>query len=183
MTSPWYALQIRSRSEFTTSELLTASGYDTFLPSYKDVRRWSDRIKQVQVPFFPGYVFCRLDINDRLPVLQAPGVLSIVGFGNKFEPVDEADIAAVRTVANSPVFARPCPYLAVGERVLLVRGPLAGIEGLLMEVKNERRLVVSIHLLQRSVAVPVDMADVRPLHKKFHIPASAQSSAVAFACN
>ena len=173
MTFPWYAVHVRSRSEFTVSEHLTVSGYDTYVPSYKEIRRWSDRVKQIQIPFFPGYVFCRININARLPVMQAPGVLSIVGFGNRFAPVDEADIAAVRAVADSPMFARPCPYLAVGQRVSLTGGPLAGIDGLLMAVKNERRLVVSVHLLQRSVAVQVDMADVRPVHQTFFVAPSA----------
>jgi len=178
VTSPWYAVQVRSRSEFTASDYLTVSGYDTFLPSYKEIRRWSDRSKLVQVPFFPGYVFCRLNINARLPVLQAPGVLSIVGFGNRFEPVDEADIAAVRAVADSQVFARPCPYLTVGQSVVLTRGPLAGIEGLLMDVKNERRLIVSIHLLQRSLAVHVDLADVKAVNKQFSFVPNAMNQVI-----
>ena len=173
MTPQWYAVQVRSRSEFTVSDYLRCSGYNTFLPSYRDVRRWSDRVKEIHVPFFPGYVFCHMDINARLPVMQAPGVLSIVGFGNTFMPVSEAEIASVQAVVASPAFARPCPYLAIGERVVLARGPLRGVEGLLTQISNERRLVISIHLLQRSLAVQVDMTDVKAVNPQLCVSRGA----------
>jgi transcription antitermination factor NusG len=114
-----------------------------------------------------------MDIQQRLPVLQSPGVIDIVSFGKTFIPIAEEEIEAVKRVVNSPAFAGPCPYLNVGDRVNVHRGPLAGLEGILVEMKNEHRLIVSVHLLQRSIAAEVDLDCVKPVKPRFHLPVAS----------
>src|SRR5688572_29930986 len=127
----WYAVRVRANHEHKTAYFLTSLGYDILHPTYRDRRQWSDRVKEVDIPLFSGYVFCHMDIQRRLPGKQAPGVVEIVGFGKTFLSIPDDEIAAVRAVISSPVFARPCPYLQVGERVRVEQGPLAGVEGIL----------------------------------------------------
>ena len=170
MSVSWYALRVRSNFEQTVTKCLSSNDYGVFCPTYRERRQWSDRTKEIEVPLFGGYVFCHLDIEKRLPVLQAPGVVNIVSFGKTFLPVHDDEINAVRRIVNSPVFARPCPYLNIGDKVRVERGPLAGVEGILREIKKEWRLVVSVHLLQRSVSAEVSLEWVKPLKQTFRIP-------------
>jgi transcription antitermination factor NusG len=179
MLPDWYALRVRSNFEQTTSTFLTANGYPTFLPTYRERRRWSDRMKDVDVPLFRGYVFCHMDIDRRQMVVQAPGFLNVVRCGTEFLPVPESEIAAIRKIVDSPVFRTPWPYLCMGEKVIIHRGPLAGVEGILLEQKNERRLIVSVHLLQRSVAAEVSLDWVRPAKESCRIPFEAACRAIA----
>jgi transcription antitermination factor NusG len=123
---------------------------------YKARRRWSDRIKEVEAPLFPGYLFCRFNPHDRLPILKTPGLTQIVGYNHIPIPVDEEEIQAIRMMVASGVPNQPCPYLAVGNRVRIESGALRGLEGILMELKGKRKLVLSITLLKRSVAVEID---------------------------
>lgn len=160
----WYALQVKSNFEQTTSTYLRSIGYQTFSPTYEEQREGYDRMRQVDVPLFRGYVFCHFDIHHRLPVLKAPGVVNVVGFGKEFVSIPDEEIEKVRLIAASPVIARPCSYLNVGEVVQLTRGPLTGLKGILVEVKNQHRLIVSVDLLQRSVAAEVNVEwVVKPL--------------------
>jgi transcriptional antiterminator NusG len=159
----WYAVRVRSNHENTTATFLRSTGHTIFHPTYRDERRWSDRVKQLDVPLFSGYLFCYMNISQRLPVLQAPGAVDIVGFGKTFVSVPEEEIEAVRTIVNSAALARPCMYLNVGERVRMEAGPLMGVEGILLERKKDTRLVLSVHLLQRSIATEVNLDWVRPL--------------------
>lgn len=160
---PWFAIRVKSNFERRTSRHLEGLGLEAFNPVYRTRRRWSDRIKEVELPLFPGYVFCRFNPNDRLPVLQAPGVVSVVGFGGRPTPVDEEEIAAIQSIVRSGAPALPWPYLRVGQRVRVASGPLRGLEGILLEIRNGCRLVVSVTLLQRSVAVEIHRADIEPV--------------------
>ncbi len=160
---PWYALQVRPRFEKVIASTLLGKGYEGFLPLYRHRSRWSDRMKEVQLPLFPGYLFCRLDLNKRLPVLVTPGVMHIVGIGRTPHPVDEEEIAALQSIVVSGLQAEPRSYLNIGERVRIEIGPLAGTEGILVSLKGSNRLVVSVSLLQRSVSVEVDEAWVVPI--------------------
>lgn len=160
---PWFALRVRSNHERVAATHLRGKGYEEFAPSYKTERQWSDRRKTTEQFLFPGYVFCRLDPDDRLPVLTIPGVVSLVGFGQGPSPIPEDEIECVRKMVTSGLLVTPWPFLKVGQTVLIERGPLAGVQGILLEVKGTWRLVVSIHLLQRSVAAQVDRDWVRPL--------------------
>jgi transcription antitermination factor NusG len=155
---PWFAVQVRTRYENMAATVLRGKGYESFLPLYKSRRRWSDRIKEVQLPLFPGYLFCRLDPQNRLPVLTTPGVIQIVGVGRTPMPLDEYEAQAIRTVVESGLTREPWPFLQVGNRVRIECGPLTDLEGILLAFKGQYRIVLSVTLLQRSVAVEVDRA-------------------------
>jgi transcription antitermination factor NusG len=159
----WYALKVRPRSEKQVSVNLSAKGYELFLPLYKSKSRWSDRIKTLEVPLFPGYLFCQFDVTKRLPILQTPGVISVVGIGKCPEPIDVAEIDAIRTVVSSGVSYKPHPYLALGDMVRVEHGALAGLVGLITHVKNDFRLIISVNLLMRSVSVEIDRSWVDPV--------------------
>jgi len=159
----WYALQIRSKLGSLASATLCGKGYEAYLPLYRCGRRWSDRVKQLDLPLFPGYLFCRFDVCDRLPILTTPGVISVVGAGKTPVPVDEEEIEAIRAVLRSGLVAQPWPFLQVGSKVYIERGPLAGVEGIITNTRKVYRLVVSVNLLQRSVAVEIDREWARPI--------------------
>ncbi len=153
---PWFAVQVMGRHEKMAHELLQFKGYESFLPIYQCRRRWSDRIKKLELPLFPGYIFCRFDLYDRLPILKTPGVVCIVGIGKVPVPISEMEIAAIRSIVDSRLPSEPWPFLEAGQRVLVNCGPLQGLDGIVIKVKSDCRLIVSINLLQRSVAVEID---------------------------
>ena len=160
---PWFALVIRCSQANAASTALLRLGYEQFQPTRTIRRQWSDRIKVIQEPLFPGYLFCRFDPQNRLPVLTAAGVISIVKAGGKLLPVDAGEIATIRALLNSGAPVYPHPYLEVGQRVRIEGGALAGVEGLLTAVRNEHRVIASITILQRSVYVQIDPARLRRL--------------------
>ena len=158
---PWYAVRVKSNFEQVTASVLAGKGYEQFAPTYKVRRAWSDRVKEIQVPLFPGYVFCRFDVSNRLGVLTTPGVVNIVSFGREPATVSNGEIDAIQAIIRSNLHPQPWPFVGVGRKVLLERGPLKGIEGVVAEVKDSFRLVVSLTLLQRSVSVEVDRDWIR----------------------
>jgi transcription antitermination factor NusG len=160
---PWFALQVRTKHELNIAILLRGKGYSPFVPLYQCRRQWSDRIKTVEAPLFPGYLFCRLNLQDRLPVLETPGVTRIVGYGRVPAEVDDAEINGLQTMVASGLPSQPWPFLQVGDLVKIERGALRGLQGVLIEVRGAHRLVLSITLLRRSVAVEIDPAFVRSL--------------------
>jgi transcription antitermination factor NusG len=162
----WYALQIQSKLGSFASATLRGKGYEEFLPRYRSRRRWSDRFKEVELPLFPGYLFCRFDVRDRLmPVLTTPGVVNIVRAGKIPVPIDDKEIEAVRTILRSGLAAQPYPFLRVGSKVYIEGGPLAGLEGIVANTDKAYRLIVSVSLLQRSVAVEIDRDWIRPIRE------------------
>ncbi len=155
----WYALKVQSRMAKLASMTLRAKGFEEYLPVYRSRRRWSDRTKELEIPLFPGYLFCRFDPFDRLvPVLTTPGVTGLVSAGKTPIPVPESEIDSVRMLLRSGLEAQPWPYLPVGTKILITNGPLAGVEGIITDANDVERLVVSITLLQRSLAVVIDRA-------------------------
>ena len=160
---PWFAVRVRSNYERVAGAHLRERGFEEFSPSYKTERKWSDRKKEMDQFLFPGYLFCRLNPVNRLQVLTAPGVVDLVGFGKIPAPVPDHEIESIRRMVQSGLLVMPWPYLELGRRVLIERGPLAGVEGILDEVKGKCRLVVSVQLLQRSVSAEVDRDWIRPL--------------------
>jgi transcription antitermination factor NusG len=160
----WYAIRVQTKFASVASAALRGKGYEEFLPLYRSGRRWSDRVKQVDLPLFPGYLFCRLDVRDRiLPVLTSPGVISIVGAGKTPIPIADEEIEGVRAVLRSGLVAHPWPFLNVGSRVHIDDGPLAGVEGIISNIDKNCRLVVSVTLLHRSVAVKIERDWARPI--------------------
>lgn len=172
----WFALQVRSRSENIVATFLRGYGYEWFLPSYKCRRQWSDRVKQMEVPLFPGYLFCRFNPQDRLPILKTPGMIGIVGIANTPIAVDDGEIAALRALVNSQLPRQPWPYLQVGQRVRIEHGALCGLEGILLNFKGDHRLVLSVTLLRRSVAAEIDSAWVTPIHERPHAGVSTRAN-------
>jgi transcription antitermination factor NusG len=160
---PWFAVRVRSNHERTAAAHLGERGYEEFSPSYMTERRWSDRKKEIEQFLFPGYVFCRVDLQARLPVLTAPGVVGLVGCGRIPTPIPDDEIERIRRMVQSGLLLTPWPFLELGQTVLIERGPLAGVEGILEEVKGKCRLIVSINLLRRSVGAEVDRRWVRPV--------------------
>lgn len=153
---PWFAVQVRPRYEKLVAQVLENKGYEQFLPLQRQRRAWSDRIKKIDQPLFPGYLFARFDPSSRLPILITPGVIRVVASAGTPLPVDVKEIDAIRAIVSSGLAAQPWPYLTVGQRVSIGHGSLRGLEGILVAVKNSRRLVLSVTLLQRSVAVEID---------------------------
>ena len=153
---PWFAILARTSREKTASLVLESAGYECFLPTSKCTRRWSDRTKEIEVPLFPGYFFCRMNPLNRLPVLMTPGVIQIVGVGKTPIPVEEEEIAAIQRVGKSGLSTMPWPYLEIGRVVRIEEGPLQGLTGIVLKIKSGLKLVLSVNLLQRSVAVEID---------------------------
>jgi transcription antitermination factor NusG len=159
----WFALRVKSRAEKIVATVARHKGYEVFLPLYHERRRWSDRFKSVEMPLFPGYLFCRLDIHSRLPLITIPGAANFVGIGKVPVPIDEREISDIQRAIGAGVLAEPFPFLEIGQRVRLAEGPLTGVEGLLVEMRKQQRIVVSVSLLKRSIAVEIDRNWVRPL--------------------
>lgn len=176
----WFAVRVNSRSEKSVASIAQYNGFEQFLPLYQSRRRWSDRVKSVDLPLFPGYVFCRIQPHSRIQLLTIPGVQHIVGAGKTPLPVDDAEIAALQVAAQSGLPAEPWPLMRAGERVRLEEGPLAGLEGLLIEVRKNFRLLLSVTLLNRSVAVEIDRNWVSPLRTPYTgLPTTAFTSTFA----
>ena len=163
--NPWFAVHVRSRREKLVTSLLQSKGYPVFLPLYKARHRWSDRMKEVELPLFTSYVFCSFDPAYRLPILTTPGVVAVIGSQQSPTPVTEAELESIRRIVNSGVPSGPWPHVKEGERVYLRSGPLAGLEGLVIRTRNEYRFVVSVSLLNRSVAVEIDRDWAQPVAK------------------
>lgn len=159
----WYALWVRSRHEKTVADVLLGKGIESFLPLCRSRRRWSDRVREVELPLIPGYVFCRSDMKNRMPILTTPGVVQIVGAAKSPEPVDEIEMQSLITAVQSGLHLQLWPFLKVGQRVAIEEGPLRSLEGLLITTKGKDQLILSVTLLQRSVAVTVDRSWVRPI--------------------
>ena len=159
----WFALRVKSRCEKVVAAMAQNKGYEEFLPLYRSRHRWSDRLKEVELPLFPGYLFCRLNPQRRLPLLTIPGVLHFVGIAKIPAPIEDREIAALQTAVHSGLVAEPWPFLEIGQRVRLNEGPLAGLEGILVGSSKPERLVISVTLLQRSVAVAIERHWATPL--------------------
>ncbi len=159
----WYALHTRSRHEKVARDQLAAKGITNLLPLWHKRSIWKDRIKMIDVPLFRGYLFAYFPMKRKVDVLQSIGVVRIVGFNGYPVPVPEEQIQAVRTMVEKHLHYDPHPFLQEGMRVRVKRGVLAGAEGILLTKKQHYRLVISVDLIQQSVAVDIDSADVEPL--------------------
>jgi transcription antitermination factor NusG len=167
----WYALQLRTRWESSTANLLSGKGFQTFLPTYKISKRSGGKPCVVEAPLFPGYVFCRFDVSNRLPVLITPGVISVVGTGRIPIPIEDSEIDSIQKMVSSGLPAEPWPYLEVGQQVRIDDGALCGLQGILIGFKGVRRIVVSVSLLRRSVALEIDRSAVCAAQPKRAMPA------------
>jgi transcription antitermination factor NusG len=160
---PWYALSVKARHEKAVAAALRGRGVLEFLPLYRSFHESGGRIQSVNLPLFPGYIFCSFDYRNRMLVLVNPGVLSIVGNGNSATPVDTREIDSIASMIQSGLAVSPWPFVKEGDIVYVEKGPLRGLQGTLIAFKGDYRVVVSVGLLQRSVAVEVNRWWVRPL--------------------
>ena len=158
----WFALRVRPRHEKSASQFLETLGYELFCPTFTRKHTYGTRVRVFQLPLFAGYVFCRFDVTHRLPVLKAPGVVSIVGLGRTPIPIQEDEINSLRMVVSTELPVEPHPFVDVGESVEITAGPLSGIVGTVIRVKDAWRIVLSITLLRRSVLVEVDPSKLVP---------------------
>jgi len=165
--APWHVLWTRSHCEQQVHDQLRDRGFELFLPR---TRHWTAPTGEERLcgaPMFPGYLFLRhaLDRDSFLEVRRTRGLLAILGEGwEKPGVVPEAEMEAVRRLVDSGVPTLPHPYLKVGQRVRVRRGPLAGIEGILARSRPQKGLfVLSLDLLKRSVAVEIECTAVEPV--------------------
>jgi transcription antitermination factor NusG len=154
----WYALVVKPQHEGKVFHgLENVPDVERFLPTYKTKRMWSDRVKILDAPLFAGYCFARFRYPEqRVPVLRVAGVRSIVGFAGVPTALPEEEIESIRTLVNSELSVQPWPFLRAGQKVRIEHGPLKGVEGVVVQRKDEWRMVVSVEILQRSVSVLVD---------------------------
>ena len=161
----WYAVQTRSNCERSLTSELSAKGVRSYFPAFAELRQWSDRKQMIERAAFPGYIFVNIwdSMDERLRVLKSSGAVRILGNSKNIEPVPEREIDSIRKMLAS---GRECvahPLPREGVRVRVRRGALRGVEGELVRMKNQTRLVVSIAMLSRSIAIEVDSNDVQTL--------------------
>ena len=156
----WYALYTAPRHEKFVADQIDRQGIACFLPLYRSVRRWKDRRKELAMVLFPGYVFVQMELQNRLRVLKLPGAVRLVGFNGQPTALPVEEIENLRTRLSGTANIEPHPYLSAGRRVRVRSGPLQGLEGIIVRTKERCRIVLTIHLIMRSVAVEVDDGDV-----------------------
>src|ERR1700676_1936801 len=170
----WYALSVRYQHEQKSERVLKSKGFETLVPLYQSRRQWSDRVRDVELPLFAGYVLCRFALNERVPVLDTPGVARVVGFGGTPVAVEKFEIEAIQRVLASKLPLGPWPYLKGGARVRVEHGLMRGLEGTLLRTKGALRLVIGVELLQCSIVrsngtyVPAIVSRHSPPARYFH---------------
>jgi transcription antitermination factor NusG len=160
MSTVWYAVHTRHQHEKLVARTLANKGFEVFLPLYSEVRQWRDRTKTVELPLFSCYVFLRGDLDRRLAIVTTPGVHRMVATGGKLAGIPEEEIQAVRSVIENRINVEPYPFLKCGDLVRVKTGALQDLEGFLVRKKGQTRLIISVSLLERSVAVEVDASTV-----------------------
>jgi transcription termination/antitermination protein NusG len=167
----WYAAYTSANHEKRVREQLEQRCVASFLPVYETVRRWKDRRMRLQLPLFPGYVFVRMALVDRLRVLQIPSVVRLVGFNGHPSPLADEEIEGLKMGLVAGVLAEPHPFLTAGRRVRIKSGPLVGRQGVLLRRKGAFRVVLSIEVIMRSIVVDVDAKNVEPIVQgRFSVP-------------
>jgi len=159
----WFALYTCANHEKRVATHLEARKVDYFLPLYSSVRRWKDRRVRLDMPLFPGYLFVRIALSARLRVLEAPGVVRLIGFNGQPYPLPKQEIESLRAGVLNAARIEPHPHLNIGSRVRVVRGPLRGAEGIFVRKKNVYRMILTIDVIARSAAVEVDAHDIEKI--------------------
>lgn len=163
MPASWYALSVRTNSEMQTCGALRAKCISTFLPTYTACRQYSDRIKKKEAALFPGYVFCRFELQAKLSILATGGVKQVVGDSSGPKAIEDSEIDAIRKVVSAQCSVKPWPFLRAGDRVRIGYGSMSGVEGILVRERGLDLLIIAVQILQRSVAIQVDRSWVQPL--------------------
>jgi len=160
VTNSWYAVYTKFQHEKSAASLLERKAMEVFLPVYRTVHRWKDRNQMLVLPLFPCYLFLRAELDRKIEVLQTAGVRWLVEIAGHACPVPDSEIEAIRKICSVSTRFQPHPFLKQGDLVRIRKGPLTGMEGFFVRTKNQYRVVVSVELLRKSVAVEVDLADV-----------------------
>lgn len=155
----WYAVRTKPQHEYAVGRIFDAKGYERLLPTYRTRVKWADRMKEMERPLFPGYVFCRFDARHRVPILNAAGVLDIVRIGGHPAPVEEHELENLKAAMTSGYTCLPWPHAEIGREIRIGFGPLTGVRGVIVEVKRRPRLVLSVSAVNRAILVEID-ADV-----------------------
>ncbi len=163
---PWYAVRVKPNYEKPVAAALRGRGYEEFLPLVSSKKQWSDRVKTTELPLFPGYVFCRVNLEDRLSLVTTPGFLYLVGVGKTPLAVEEGEILGIQRVLRSGMPVMPYPDLVIGQKVELQQGPLQGVQGVIASIDDRHRFYVSVTLLQRSISVEVEPRWVKAVDSK-----------------
>lgn len=156
----WFALQVAPRREKRVASILEYKGHEAFLPTYQVRRNWSDRVKTLDQPMFPGYVFCRVQKTGTGLVLATPGVIRVVSFGGKPCPIANDEIDGLQRLSRTGGDISPFPYTQVGQKVQITQGPFMGVVGVVVQVRNQRRLVVAVDTILKAVSIAIDASDV-----------------------
>ncbi len=159
----WFAVQVRPQGERSVAAIARYNRFEEFLPLYRSGSRWFGRAKSTEVPLFPGYVFCRINPEMRLQLQTIPGVRHIVGDGKKPTPVIDAEIASLQAAAQSGLPLAPWPFANIGNRVSLTHGPLAGLEGRMVALRNRCHFLLSLSILNCSISVEIERDWATPL--------------------
>jgi transcription antitermination factor NusG len=159
----WFALIIHQYKREQCEQMLSSMGYEIFSPCFQTIKDWSDRRKRVDVPLFPGYIFCCFNPQFRLPLLQIPGVLGIVSSGKQFLEVDANELEAIKRAMTGELPVEPYPFMTPGQKVKVIHGPLRGVQGVLLRTKAESRLLLSVAILNRCVSVEVQAGHLAAL--------------------
>lgn len=159
--SHWYALKTRYRHEKKVNERLQRKGVTSYLPLYSTNDNWNNRKKKVTEPLFSCYVFVKIPLKERLPVLQTEGAIRLVSFNNVPAPIPENQIDAIRQILQENMSFQKENYLALGKRVEVIHGPLKGIKGIVQKIKDQSRLVISIDFFQQSFSVNIDAEEIK----------------------
>jgi transcription antitermination factor NusG len=159
----WYAVATNPRHEKLVAAQMRGYEIECFLPLYKSLRRWKDRRKELELPLFPGYLFVHIALRNRLQVLRIPGVSQLIGPNGKPSSLPEHEIEALRNGLANGIYAEAHSWLQIGQRVRVTRGPLAGAQGILIRKKHNCRIVISVDVIMRSVALEIDEFDVQPI--------------------
>lgn len=156
----WYAVYICANHEKRVAADLQARSVEHFLPLYSSARRWKDRRVNLELPLFPGYIFVRLALRDRLSVLQIRSVVRLIGFNGQPTALPDAEMEIMRSDLLHRLNPKPHPFLTAGRRVRIRNGPLAGLEGMVLRLKGNWRVVLSLELIQRSISVDIDASNL-----------------------
>lgn len=159
----WYAAYTCARHEKRVAEQLAGRGVEYFLPLYGSLRRWKDRRVNLELPLFPSYVFVRIPVSERMRVLEVPSVVHLVSVNGQPVAIPDQEMERLRTGLSTSLQAQPHPFLTAGRRVRIVRGPLQGLEGILVRHKGKTRVVLSLELIQRSISLHLETDDVEPM--------------------
>jgi transcriptional antiterminator NusG len=167
----WYSVQTAYRSEARVARDLASKGFETYLPLLREVHQWKDRRKAVDVPAFGGYLFVRYkpNLRNRVKVLETSGIVRLLGGNNTPSPIPNVEIDDVRRILNSGLMCNRCEALVPGSRVKVVRGPLTGVQGILVRIKNSFRLVVAISVFSQAISAELGLSDVEAIHGRSRV--------------